>query len=106
MVRKGVGERQTIMLGIDVSKNTLACALMDDSRNIVWEDNVPNSKEGIAALLNKVSDNITWVLEPTGRYGLKVVAEGLAEGRDLRLASPRKAKQFMQSVQSRAKTDK
>lgn len=106
MVRKGVGERQTNMLGIDVSKNTLACALMDDSRNIVWEDNIPNSKEGIITLLNKVSNNITWVLEPTGRYGLKVAIEGLAEGRDLRIASPRKAKQFLQSVQSRAKTDK
>ena len=54
------------MLGIDVSKNTLSCALMDTNRQILWEQIVPNTEAGIAILLDKVADNNRWVVEPTG----------------------------------------
>lgn len=95
------------MLGIDVSKNTLACALRDPkTRDLLWEDTLPNSEAGIQRLLDKLASTIPWVVEPTGRYGHTLVRAGVQAGRDVRLASPRKAKQFLQSVQSRAKTDK
>lgn len=96
-----------VMLGIDVSKSSLACALRDSStRNLLWEVIVPNTPEGITGILGKVHRDIPWVVEPTGRYGDALVREGLRAGRDVRVAAPRKAKQFLQSVQSRAKTDK
>lgn len=95
------------MLGIDVSKNTLACALRHpQTRALLWEDTLPNSKEGIATLLDKISLTTPFVVEPTGRYGQTLVRTALQAGRDVRLATPRKAKQFLASVQSRAKTDK
>lgn len=95
------------MLGIDVSKDTLACALLDPAtRQITWEASLPNTQAGIATLLAKVQTTIPWVLEPTGRYGQAVVAQARHNGREVRLAAPRKAKQFLESVQSRAKTDK
>jgi transposase len=94
------------MLGIDVSKDTLACALLDAQRHLVWEATLPNAAAGIATLLGKVSEEIPWVLEPTGRYGQQVARLAREARREVRLASPRKAKQFLASIQSRAKTDR
>jgi len=106
MVRKGVGERQTRMLGIDVSKDKLTCALCDrNTRAILWEKSVPNTPEGFTLLLEQIPPQTPWVLEPTGRYGQAVVMAAKQAGREVRLAPPRKAKQFLLAVQSRAKTD-
>lgn len=94
------------MLGIDISKDKLACALRDKStKNLLWEREVPNNSEGFALLLDKIAPETPWVLEPTGRYGQAVVCAAKQAGREVRLASPRKAKQFLQSLSSRAKTD-
>jgi len=101
------GKGISIMLGIDVSKDTLACALLcATTRAVIWEATLPNSPAGIAALLDKIGSQTPWVLEPTGRFGQALAQAGLMAGRDVRLAAPKKAKQFLQSIQSRAKTDK
>lgn len=106
MTRKGVGERQTTMLGIDIGKNTIACTLLDNHRNVLWRETRQNSPDSIAALLDKVEATIPWILEPTGRYGQPLAKQAIAAGRAVRLASPRKAKAFLSCLQSRAKTDK
>jgi transposase len=106
MARKGVGERRKrIMLGIDVSKDTLACSLVDFDRNLVWHATVKNAPEGVATLLEKIPADTPWIMEPTGRYSQTVARMAMEAGRDVRLASTRKAKQFLQAIQSRAKTD-
>jgi transposase len=95
------------MLGIDVSKENLVCALRDAStRKILWDATVSNTQEGIATLLAKVPASTPWVLEPTGRYSLFVVKRAREAGKTVLLAPPRKAKAFLASIQSRAKTDK
>lgn len=95
------------MLGIDVSKKTLACTLIDPAtRDKVWFLQVNRDPQGIQALLDKTPQETDWVLEPTGRYSHLVVQSAQEAGRKALLASPRKAKDFLRSRQQRAKTDK
>jgi transposase len=47
-----------------------------------------------------------WALEPTGSYSTNVVKQARAAQRDVRLAEPRRAKRFLQSIQNRAKCDR
>jgi len=95
------------MLGLDVSKETLAVALLDPAtRKPRWEAEVPNTPAAVAQLLAKVAPECPWVLEPTGRYSVAVAKQARAAGRRVLLAPPRKAKAFLASLQSRAKTDR
>ena len=57
------------MLGIDVSKDTLACTLFDpNTHKPLWNKNFPNTRQGIARLLKQTPVDCPWALEPTGRY--------------------------------------
>jgi transposase len=95
------------MLGIDVSKETLVCTLLDPATKTVrWTRAVPNSPAGVQQLLERTSREQAWVLEPTGRYSLAVVQQAQQPGRTVLLAPPRQAQRFLQSIQSRAKTDR
>ena len=95
------------MLGIDTSKDTLYCALRDPlSRGVVWEASFCNTPAGVASLLKRVPAEAPWVIEPTGRYSTAVVVQAQQAGRSVLLAPPRKAKAFLASLQTRAKTDK
>lgn len=95
------------MLGIDVSKDTLSCTLLDaTTRSLLWHKEVKNSSGGWKQLLRHTPADVAWVLEPTGRYSQDVARAGREAGRDVRLAQPKKAQLFLKSVQSRAKTDK
>ena len=95
------------MLGIDTSKKTLQCALRDRvSDRVLWDHDVTNTSIGVSELLKRTPVDVPWVIEPTGRYSLDVVRQAQAAGRKVLLAPPRKAKLFLQSLQSRAKTDK
>ena len=95
------------MLGIDVSKDTLSCALLDGTtRQKRWHKEVKNTSSGWNQLLRHTAPDVTWVLEPTGRYSQDVARAAREAGRDVRLAQPKKAQLFLKSVQSRAKTDK
>lgn len=95
------------MLGLDVSKATLSCALLDPAtRTFTWQGVVQNSAAGVAQLLARTPAAAAWVLEPTGRYSLSVAQQARAAGRRVLLAPPRKAKKFLESLQDRAKTDR
>ena len=95
------------MVGIDVSKMELSVCRWDGERGEVlatWQ--VPNSRRGVHRLLALTDPQEAWALEPTGRYSELVVRIGTAHGRQVLLAAPRAAKQFLASVQPRAKTDR
>jgi len=95
------------MLGIDVSKEQLACALFDRSaERFRWERAVPNTAAGVRTLLRETPPEVPWVLEPTGRYGLTAARLARDAGRTVLLAPPRKAKAYLQSLGTRAKTDR
>ena len=108
MFCKGVGaESDYTMIGIDVSKDTLACAFRDrHTGDLVWEETVPNTLAGVVSLSKRTPESAPWVIEPTGRYSLLVVREAMRLGRSALLAPPRQAKLFLQSLQLRAKTDR
>ncbi len=95
------------MLGIDVSKETLDAALADPStRAILWDLRVPNSLQGVGALVQRTPPEVAWVVEPTGPYSLLVVQQGGQAGRRVLLAPTRKARKYAESHQTRALTDK
>jgi transposase len=95
------------MLGIDVSKDTLACALYDPAQEkFQWEQAVAHTPAGLAQLLQRTPPEVPWVLEPTGRYRLSVARAAREAGRQVLLAPSRKAKKYLQSLQERAKTDR
>jgi transposase len=97
----------TAMLGIDTSKETLECTLVDaKTRQRLWSQTVPNTPIGIAELLKKAPPEAPWVIEPTGHYSREAVHRATKAGRQVLLAPPRKAKSFLRSLQSRAKTDR
>ena len=94
-----------IVVGIDVSKNELACSLCDRTQRPLAQRTFPNTAEGVAQIARWARPEAAWVLEPTGRYSLQAVAHGRAAGRTVLLAPPREAKQFLRSLNVRAKTD-
>jgi transposase len=94
------------MLGIDVSKNTLCVAFRDPAtKQVRWSRDVPNTKDGVRLLLCSTPSEASWILEPTGRYGLLAARMGQEAGRRVLMAPTRKARSFLESMQSRAKTD-
>lgn len=94
------------MLGIDVSKDTLACTLFDSAtQKPLWSRSVPNTASGVNRLLKQTPADSPWALEPTGRYSLLAAVQARQAGRSVLLAQPKKARHFLQSIQSRAKTD-
>lgn len=95
------------MLGIDTSKDTLAVALRDaQTKQVLWSRDVPNTQAGVSALLASTPAEASWIIEPTGRYSLLAARMAQEAGRRVLLASPRKARSFLDSMQSRAKTDR
>jgi transposase len=95
------------MLGIDVSKAQLACALLDRAtEQFHWERSVPNTPAGVRSLLALTPSDVPLVVEPTGRYSELVAREAHAAGRTVLLAPPRKAKAYLRSLTTRAKTDR
>jgi transposase len=95
------------MIGIDVSKESLSvCAWDQGSQRVRWQLEVANSEAGVQRLLARTEAGEPWALEPTGRYSEGVARLGLAEGRQVMVAPPRAAKQFLASVHPRAKTDR
>lgn len=94
------------ILGIDVSKDTLSCTLLNSTtRQKSWHKTLPNTPAGVRQLLRHTPSDAAWILEPTGRYSQWVARQAQEAGRDVRLAQPKKAQLFLKSVQSRAKTD-
>lgn len=95
------------MIGIDVSKGTLAVAQLCPMTKLVQQTaSVANTSAGVAALLARFPAEEPWVLEPTGRYSMTVVRQARAAHRTVLLARPQEAKSFLRSLQARAKTDR
>jgi transposase len=94
------------MLGVDVSKATLHGTWREpETERIRWQGVVPNSRAGIRQLLKRVPSGSV-VVEPTGRYGEPLVRAIQAAGREVLLARPRQARDYLRSLQARAKTDR
>jgi transposase len=97
----------TLMLGIDVSKATLAYSLLDGTTHqLLAEGQVPNTPSGIDQLVATAPADHPWVLEPTGVYSQAVVQRGQQGGRTVFLAPPKEAKAFLAALRPRAKTDR
>ena len=95
------------MLGIDVSKRSLAATFVDPAtRQRLWFAQIDNTPQGIRQLLQNTPIDVPWVVEPTGRYSHLVVKQGYQKGRDVRLAPTRQAKAFLSCLSPRAKTDR
>ena len=95
------------MLGIDVSKDTLHCTLLDPAtRRTIWCRSYDNSATGISRLLKATPTDCSWALEPTGNYSTAGVKRARSANREVLLAEPRKCKRFLQSIQNRAKCDR
>ena len=95
------------VLGIDVSKASLTCTLLDSqTRKQLWQREVKNNAAGWKQLLKLTPEQAAWIVEPTGRYSEGVARQARSAGRDVRLAQPRAAKFFLRGMQDRAKTDK
>src|SRR5688500_7733462 len=104
---KVIPSERTAMLGIDVSKHTLACALYDPAHGrFQWERSVPHTPAGLKDLLASTPPEVAWVMEPTGRFSLAVAQVAQAAGRKALLAPTRKAKRYLASLQDRAKCDR
>lgn len=94
------------MLGIDTSKGTLAVALRDaKTKQVLWSRDVPNTQDGVRMLLASTPTEASWIIEPTGRFSLLAARMGQEAGRTVLMAPTRKARSFLESIQSRAKTD-
>jgi transposase len=95
------------MLGIDVSKATLATTLLEEpDGRLRWRRVVPNTPGGVQQLLAQTAPSCPWVLEPTGTYSTQVARHAQAAGRTVLVAPPRRAKAFLAAVRPRAKTDR
>jgi len=95
------------MLGIDVSKATLAYSLLAaGTQQVVAAGQVPNTPAGIAQLAALAPAEHPWVLEPTGVYSRAVVQRAQQDGRTVLLAPPKEAKAFLAVLHPRAKTDR
>lgn len=83
------------MLGIDVSKDTLACTLFDPiTQKPLWKRTVPNTASGAQRLLRQTPCESPWALEPTGRSSLLAATAAHQSGRRVLLAQPKKAPTF------------
>lgn len=96
-----------MVLALDVSKDELVCTLMDrKTRQPRWEKTVRNTAAGVRRLLAQTPAEAVWVLEPTGSYSLPVVKQAQAAGRTVLMADPKKARHYLRSLNTRAKTDR
>ncbi len=66
---------------------------------------VANTAAGVTRLLKQTPDDSPWALEPTGRYSLLAATRAQQAGRSVLLAQPKRARDFLHSIQSHAKTD-
>lgn len=99
-LRSDSKEQSMLVLGIDVSKDTLSCAMNQEVRVF------PNSSGGHAALFDWAGGAAIWCMEATGRYHFPVADYGYAAGLRSVVVNPGRAKKYLGFVSHRAKTDK
>jgi transposase len=107
------GTSDMTMLGLDVSKATLAAALWQPEQAVGLEP-VTNSPAGWDALRGQVAarlsaeqmGSLVVVLEPTGGYELGVALWAYEQGWQVALPNPRQVRDWARSQGRRAKTDR
>ncbi len=102
------------IIGIDVSKNKLDCALIDDSNHEKLKFKVvPNSEDGFITLMGWLSKHIKsadskyhFVMEATGVYHEKCANWLFNTGAKVSVVNPAHIKYYGQSLGVRSKNDK
>jgi len=100
------------ILSLDVSKDRLEVVVSEPAlgptplRRITHAQGIPNTPAAIRKVLATTPANACWVLEPTGRYGNLAVDLARAADRAVLMAEARRAKSYLRSLPSRAKTDR
>ena len=89
-----------ICVGIDVAKNTLACACQGQVKEF------SNSQKGLQELDSWALGARTWCMEPTGRYHELAANYAHKSGKTCFVVNPARAKKYLGFVDGRAKTDK
>jgi transposase len=94
----------TSFVGIDVSKKALDVALLPEGKSF----KVSHNSEGLARLLEQLPEPGTCliVVEATGGYQRRLVAEATAAGHRVAVVNPRQVRDFARSFGILAKTDK
>ena len=99
--------RSSLTLGIDVSSKTLDCALFNPIKDdFGWRAHFDNTAQGIDQLISKAPADAVLIVEPTGRYGHALIRQAQQNDRQVLLAPNRRAKDFLRSLNPRAKTDR
>ena len=91
---------QSILCGIDVSKDTLDIATSDEITT-----QIPNTPEGISQWLASLPKGSKIALESTGRYHEAVLDLALGAGFDVYIVNGQQLHHYRQAVGPRAKTD-
>jgi transposase len=91
---------QSILCGIDVSKDTLDIATSDEITT-----QIPNTRDGISQWLASLPDGSKIALESTGRYHEAVLDLALGAGFDVYMVNGHQLHHYRQAVGPRAKTD-
>lgn len=91
------------VLGIDISKATLVCCLIDRHGKVLDSFETPNSEAGIRRLHKRVPDRTLLCFEPTGMYSKLLIAT-LGGQRDLHQLNSNQVKAGSTSM-NRTKTD-
>ena len=91
---------QSILCGIDVSKDTLDIATSDEITR-----QIPNTRDGISQWLASLPDGSKIALESTGRYHEAVLDLALGAGFDVYIVNGNQLHHYRQAVGPRAKTD-
>jgi transposase len=94
----------TSFVGIDVSKKSLDVALLPQAKSFT----VLYSTEGLAQLFRQLPQpgSCLIVVEATGGYQRRLVAEATAAGHRVAVVNPRQVRDFARSLNILAKTDK
>jgi transposase len=91
---------QSILCGVDVSKETLDIATSDEITT-----RIPNTREGISQWLVSLPQGSKIALESTGRYHEAFLDLALAAGFDVYMVNGHQLHHYRQAVGPRAKTD-
>ncbi len=113
-IYKGSKEDIMYILGIDVSKNKLDCALIDNSNHAKFKFKVvSNSENGFNALIDWLSKHMksaiseyNFVMEATGVYHEKCADWLFNAGSKVSVVNPAHIKYYGQSLGVRSKNDK
>lgn len=97
-------------LGVDVSKKTLDCMLLNSETDKVRSKSIPNTTAGFAELLQwlatKKAPDAHVIMEPTGVYHEPAALALTDAGLTLSLVNPAQLRQFAQGTGAKNKTDK